>query len=505
MANKKRRVQPVRSSLHRPRRHGVVAFVVILLVALGLRLWDLGDKSLWMDEIFTVEKASMPLSGMMSEIKNHDAHPPLFQLVEWAFLRFGHGDGYARLPSVIFGVIGVGLMMAVARRLFGRNAALAAGVLGAISFFHVYYSQEARLHAMAATLVLAQFLLLLKILARRGKTGWGLWAAYGLVALASLYTYALCILSIGALALLYLWRERKERRQWAQWFAVHAVVGALFLPWVPTMQKQTARIAESLQRLGDAAGRPSFEELMPGAASWAVGPHPWQYLGMIGTVLGIGVLCVAALALVLRRGRRSLKLIGAAFVLMLAGYLALPMPRVHEYDPKHIIFVQPFLLLAFAGAWGTRFRKGRGLGLMPLVLLILLPLNLYGLSTYYQPDYQKENWRGLAADVTSQLGPDDLILFNPAYIGFAFDYYAKTDVARAGIEAYLNPQRPLRDFRRLWLVECRSPVAKPMPNAVELMEAHGWFPRGINGYAGSHGELGYILFERTPPPPQTGR
>jgi uncharacterized membrane protein len=489
-----------------------VAPLVILLLAAGLRLWGLGEKSLWMDEIFTVQKASMPLDGMMHEIVDHDAHPPLFQLVEWVWLRFGRGDAFARLPSAIFGVVAVWLIMAVGRRLFSRNAGLAAGFLAALSWFQVYHSQDARLYAMVTALVLAQFLLLLKILSRRGRAGWGLWSAYGLFSIASLYTYALCILSIGAMALLYLWRARPGRRQWLHLLTVHVIVGLLFLPWLPIMQKQSSRIAESLRALGDAAGRPSFAQLATGVATWAVGPQPWQYLNAIwtilgvrffiaiGVILGVGFLVVAVMALALRRSRRPLKLIGALFLIVMVGYLVMPMPRAHEYEAKHLAFLQPLLLLAFAAAWRPRraTTAGRGrLGLMPVALLMMLPLNLYGLATYFQPDFQKENWRGLAADVAAKAGPSDLILFNPGYVGFAFDQYARTDLPRAGIEGLFPEGAAVPPtYRRLWLVSCFSPVARPTADAAALLGSLGWHPVAERSYAGAHGDLSWVMFER---------
>lgn len=494
MGNRKaRRIQSARSSY----RHPALPVLLILLLALGLRLWGLGGKSLWMDEIFTVQKASMPLRGMMREILDHDAHPPLFQLVEWSVLQFGKGDGFARLASVLAGVAGVWLMMAIGRRLFSRRAGLMAGALAALSWFHVYYSQEARLYAMASTLVLAQFLLLLMIFERRGRAGWGLWTAYGAAALACLYTYVLCILSVGAFALLYLWRERRARVQWKHWFMVHAAAGVLFLPWLPYMSKQSRILAESLNRLGDAAGRPTFVELMNGIASWAVGPHAWEFMGTLGLVLAAGLLLIAVLALM----RRENRLIAVPFLFILVGYLALPMPRAHEYDAKHLIFLQPMLLLALAGAWGVRLRKGKGLGLMPLAFMAVVQLNLYGLLIYYQRDYQKENWRGLAADVTAQLEPHDAILFNPDYVGFAFDYYAKTDAPRAGIGTYLAPENYMRtDFQRIWIVECRSPVARPVPEIDEILAGRGWFSHGGPYYPGAHGTLDVTMYKRTPPP-----
>ncbi len=187
------------------------------------------------------------------------------------------------------------------------------------------------------------------------------------------------------------------------------------------------------------------------------------------------------------------------------------MPRVHQYAPKHLVFLQPILLLAFSGAWGARYRgrrRGKG-GLMPLVLVMMMPLNLYGLATYYQSDFQKENWRGLAADVAPRLLPSDLVLFNPGYIGYPFDHYVQKDAPRTVIETLLT-QGALLDpaIRRLWLVECRSPVARPIGGVVQLIKQRGWTVAEDKFYPGDHGNVSWVRFERAPPqqapPPNPG-
>jgi mannosyltransferase len=72
-----------------------------------------------------------------------------------AWLWFGHTEAWIRLPSVLFAIASIPLLYALARRLIGEKAALAAAVLFALSPTDVYYSQEARGYTMTILLVLA--------------------------------------------------------------------------------------------------------------------------------------------------------------------------------------------------------------------------------------------------------------------------------------------------------------------------------------------------------------
>jgi 4-amino-4-deoxy-L-arabinose transferase-like glycosyltransferase len=475
---------------------------LILVAAAALRLWGLGAKSLWLDEIMTVQKASMSFADMMGQIRRHDAHPPLFQIVEWLWLRVGKGDAYARAPSVVAGVACVWLCFLIARRLFGRKAAPAAAAMAALSYFGIFYSQEARLHSFMTALFLGQVCLLLAILERRGKAGWGLWLAYGLVGLASLYTYALCALTIGAMGLLYLWLTWRRHRQFGRWLAVHAAIALLFLPWVPTLQKRTAELEASIREYHDSIGRPTASEVAGGVTAWAIGPRSWQGSSRLGPMIGLGCLLAAAAAASWRTSRRPAKILGVLFFLPLLLYLVLPMPRVHLYEAKHLMFAQPILLIALSGA-RLSFRalgKERRSHILLIVVLGFAALNALGLRDYFRPGFEKENWRKLAADVSVLVAPNDLILFNPSYIGYAFDYYARLPadlppIARAGAEPLLQPGVRIEGSpRRIWLIEDYSAVSRPFPQALDRLEAQGWYPQRNVFLMGVLGELRYTRF-----------
>ena len=473
----------------------------ILILAAALRLWGLGAKSLWLDEIMTVQKASMSFSDMIGQIRQHDAHPPLFQIVEWLWLRLDHGDAYARAPSVLAGVACVWLCFLIARRLFGRKAALAAAVMAALSYFGIFYSQEARLHSFMTALFLGQVCLLLAILERRGKAGWGLWLAYGLVGLASLYTYALCALTVGALGLLYLWLTWRRHRQFGRWLAVHLIIALLFLPWVPTLRARTAELEASVLEHHDEIGRPTASEVAGGIAAWVIGPRSREAAVRLGPAIGLGCLVAAAAAAAWRKNRRPAKILGVLFFVPLLLYLALPMPRVHVYEAKHLMFVQPILLIALSGArlsfraWG----KERRIRILLIVLLGFVALNAIGLRDYFRPGFEKENWRRLAADVSVRLEANDLILFNPGYIGYAFDYYAQPPadlppIARAAAEPLLQPDVRIEgNHPRIWLIEDESPVSRALPQVLENLNAQGWYVSRSRLMRGSLGDISWAL------------
>lgn len=114
------------------------ALAAVTLLALGLRLFRLGEWSFWIDEVLTVNyvlDGYRPLS-----------EPTSFGLIALAFELYGVSDWSARLVPALIGVVTLPLIYFPTRRLFGPAAALLAVFLLALSPWHLYWSQNARFY-----------------------------------------------------------------------------------------------------------------------------------------------------------------------------------------------------------------------------------------------------------------------------------------------------------------------------------------------------------------------
>src|SRR4051794_31369655 len=82
--------------------------VAIVLLAFGLRVFDLNDQSLWGDEINTLERAETAPAELLDEMPVE--HMPLYfwHLYGWV-LGAGDTDFALRFPSVVWGTLSVAL------------------------------------------------------------------------------------------------------------------------------------------------------------------------------------------------------------------------------------------------------------------------------------------------------------------------------------------------------------------------------------------------------------
>ena len=115
----------------------------ILLLAFGLRIWGL-NAPLWYDEITTVEThLRRPWDEMMTSYSMN--HHYLYSLqAKLSASLFGEAAWSVRLPAMLFGVGSIAVIWALAKRVAGVRLAHVTALLLALSFHHIWFSQNAR-------------------------------------------------------------------------------------------------------------------------------------------------------------------------------------------------------------------------------------------------------------------------------------------------------------------------------------------------------------------------
>ncbi len=224
---------------------------VILLIGLAARLYGLGDKPYWLDEVTTLHRASLAPAGMIVDSLSFH-HLPLYFLISRWFLAFGSDEASLRLPAALFGALSCAILFGLARMIGGRRAAIGASMLLALSPFQVQYGQEARSYTLVISFILIALWALCWLarnpdqaarpLRERGFACAG-WLAYGAATLGALDTLSVAlfwllagILAIGLCGL----REPTYRRGFlTNAIIVHALVLACYLPWIAAMHVLT--------------------------------------------------------------------------------------------------------------------------------------------------------------------------------------------------------------------------------------------------------------------------
>ncbi len=221
-----------------------MALGLILLTALILRVIRLGERSLWYDEAFAVlfsEKGwDAMIDGTLTQVDGvaADMHPPVYYetLHFWMNL-FGESPAAVRLYSVLLGVLTVGVVFGLAREWFGARTGLAAALTTAVAPFHVQYSQETRMYALLALVLVLDTWVLWRAV-QHGKSWY--WVAFGVLSGAAMYVQQLAAMYLLALGMLPLLTRKPAvivRTGLASLLA-----GLIYLPWMLHLPGQMDRL-----------------------------------------------------------------------------------------------------------------------------------------------------------------------------------------------------------------------------------------------------------------------
>jgi uncharacterized membrane protein len=303
-----------------------ILVLLIALLGLGLRFHRLGAQSLWYDEGFSVYLARMSL-GEITARTAADIQPPLYYYLLHAWIQiFGDREDALRSLSLLFGVLTIPLMAAVAWQLFrSPMASILAALLVAVSPLHVWYGQETRMYTLWVWLcLLSSYLLLLVIQAqtRRATVGLG-----------RVYTDKHCG-PLHPLFAFFVLAFRDSTCSWSleKWQPQYLIFGALasgtvivlaYIPWLPHLLTRYG--ADVSYWLGQLKVQ---EALLDIALSFVGGESVRESVG-IWLAIGCGlvfILCVLALLPGVNR-------LGAD----------VPRPTVHT--PNHSQYPLLFLLL----------------------------------------------------------------------------------------------------------------------------------------------------------------
>ena len=493
---------------------------LLTLVGFSLRFYAIGEKTVWLDEAFSLWLAHQPLADLWVWLIKIDQHPPLYYvLLHYWILIFGDGQGAARTLSALCSGLAIPLFYGAGRYLFPQRTALLATLLLALSPFHLRYAQEVRMYALLTLTTAAAFYCLLRVLfdeqARQQRWPWiGLALAQAAVMLthntATIFFPLALNVAIGGALLWQRWQGRASSlpnlsatnfpRRWLC-TQLLALVG--WLPWSVPFVLQALLVDREFW-IESPTVTIVYEALHNFNLAFLPAWSPPVMLLNLGWWLlaGFGVR-----ALRQTPGRAMLLLV--LFLLPIGGELLVSLRRPIFSDRTLIWVTLPYFMVVAAGMEEMGRLVGgmsvlvrsprrmnsasdssnllkqvalyqRGIGLVGLLFI----LGVYGLALHnYYANFEKEEWAAAAAYVAERVAPGELMLFHATWVQLPFQYYFRhyeKSTAQHGLpvdlfdRGVLEPKMSTADlpYMRNLLTDRQS---------VWLIYSHNWYtdPQGL--------------------------
>ena len=169
--------------------------------------------------------------------KKSSDHGPLYFFLMRVWGEFVGSDLLTyRLLSVYFGLFGLVFAYRLVLITGDSDTALDAAVITAFLAFLMFFTHEARMYSLLASLSAFVAWMYWRVVSQAREARWWQWLALTLGSAAIIYTHYFGIMLLAGLGLYHLCMASKNR----QWFGVCVAMvaaGFLFLPWLPVVQR----------------------------------------------------------------------------------------------------------------------------------------------------------------------------------------------------------------------------------------------------------------------------
>lgn len=441
--------------------------LIIILLSIALRAHRLDQQSFHWDEAMSVQRASLPLPGLIDSTIEAGDQVPLHYLLLKPWLHVDDGEFVVRYFSVLLGTLSVALIYQFGGQIRGRRTGFLAAGLLALNPFHAWYSQEARMYALLVLLVMgAHFFLLRTLTAERARP---YWIGYVLTMVGAVYTHYFALLVLLGHYIFFALHLRWRRNAFLAWMVSAIVVGLTLVPWI-SLNLSAGGYGDAVPHWIQPVGvRDLLLTLHAFSGGWATDASFWlPYVVLAVYALGT----VVALRPARDGGAPEPNLPNQLVVIWLlvpilltfllsTSWLGSTGPQFSLYLDRYLIITLPPFILLAAGGIDTvlKNRRWRALGLLALVLVLLgsIPA-LYNI--YADPAYWRTDWRGVGRQIAVEAGEADVLLVREDHL-VPLAYYGEG--APPELEIPLAPGDPAQQV----------PFEEEMAIRLALAEASG--------------------------------
>jgi predicted membrane-bound mannosyltransferase len=424
----------------------------IALLALLVRIWDLGARSIWLDEAVEYWTASVPLQSIPKTVIQ-TFQPPLYSGLLHVWILFGTSEIWLRLLSVLLSLSALLGLFLLARKLIGIRGALVSSALFAVLPTSVRYAQDVGEYALLeATLIWALFLLSLTL----SEEHFHLWLLFGIAASISIYSHYGAIIPLMGIgfALLVKALRKREARTITGLASATAVSLILCLPlFLYFLPAQRARMSTSSHALPFQGVHNEVVILLDAARDTLTFPiMGWSFTSLkeIYTWIGLAIFVTLALILLLSRSdsrfKRSIVWLLAAFSCYYI-FVRTGLYSFGRFGFRHVLILVPLIILAISAIIERLFQSSKS-RVAFMLLAITITVEVISLPNKSLSDVTR---KGMAWPETENIAPIiDYWSSNSDPGDVTYVYYGASPAFRY----YLNRTDPDPEIQPNWYFNC---------------------------------------------------
>lgn len=432
--------------------------VLILILACTLRIYKLGEKSLWIDEIWSVIEAKKGFINLIIH-KNLDYHgySPIHYLLPHFMLYLGKSEFLLRLPSVIMGVFAVYTLYLLGKYLFDRKTGLIAAFLLSVSSLHLEQSREVRYYSYLVLFSIISTFFLFKLLNSKREQRNKYFVFFVISTILNLATHPTAIILLCAqivcLAIKMLRLKKFPKIKISPPFVVFSILILI------VMVRSITGILFFLKLIHLAPAMPLVDMVK------------YVTLELSGsnllTFIFIPLFIIGIIKCLIQRKNNSFLLLYLFFLPLIIFYFI--RPQGYGFVVRYFIYILiPFILLISSGIVSFSRKK-----IVPVILMLIITIfSAFSVRDYYL--MKKGDWRGIGKYLEANTKAGDMIIDESAdyenIIGYYYDSAKKKTTIGAVLRTFPSDNQNI-PFKRYFLQhQYLTPDRKANPAGAVMAE-----------------------------------
>ena len=387
---------------NRASRREMIILILCLFMGFALRFYTFEQKSLWLDEIYTLNEAKYGLKEQIKfyEEKPYHLHPPLFFALTHFLFPFTKPERDLRILPMIFGILSIPMIYFLSR-LFSRRIALPCTFSLTFMAYHISLSQEGRSYSMLMFFGMVGLYFFIKHLQTMPRM-YLLPVALSFAILFHASYSSIPFIVFSQLLWFYRTDQRDKKYLFSSFLIMNGLLLLMCLPWIVFLLYNY-----SGQPILGQPPRPdlgSFWNVFSGILNDWVPYAPLTIVSMIFLVL----------FLIFSKFDKNVLVLLALFLMPIGGlYLYCALYNIsHFITSRYFINFLPLFLITLylsTNAVEDKFGKlGQFVRLQFLFVILFIASNLVILPLYYRAE--KEDFRGLVNYLKGELRQGDKLL-----------------------------------------------------------------------------------------------
>jgi hypothetical protein len=408
-----------------------LVLIFCILLAFVLRFYSFDKKSLWLDEIYTLEDSRDDLKNQIKFYKDNPTYlqAPLFFMITHQLYPFTKPERDLRIIPLVFGTLSIPMIYLLAKQ-FSLSVALPCTLSFAFMAYHISLSQDGRSYSLLMFLGMAGLYFFIKHLKTLRKEYLLLVALFFTTLFYTSYS-AIPFIALSQILWFYKPREEARKHTFSSFLMLNGLILFFCLPWIVFVAINYA-------------GQPVMDPLRletPGSLVYILYGvlHDWVPYAP----LTIASVLLLILFPILSRSRRNAFILLASIFFPIAGvYIFCKLSDFSHFvtsryfiNSMPLFFITLFLSLdALEGKYQTFQRVFR---MKFLFIILLIASNLVILPIYYRSE--KQDFRGLVNYLTGHIRAEDKVIVSPKLYIRGLLYYFGIDLSEN--RDYLLSQR----------------------------------------------------------------